>query len=283
VSGRLSVIGTPIGNLEDLSPRAARTLAAADIIACEDTRVARKLIARTLPGGARARLVPYHAHTQRGRTEELVHAVAAGAHVALTTDAGMPGLSDPGRHLVAACAAAGLPIEIVPGPSAVLAALVASGLPTGRFTFEGFLPRTSTARRRRLRALAGEERTLVLFEAPHRLEACLEEMAEAFGARPAAIARELTKIHEEVVRGTIPELLAAVRAAPPRGEITLVVEGAPEARPAAGVPDPAALARAVRARTRAGASRKDAIAAVAAERGVSKKLVYGAVLESKQT
>ncbi|HEV2686718.1 MAG TPA: 16S rRNA (cytidine(1402)-2'-O)-methyltransferase, partial [Actinomycetota bacterium] len=161
MSGVLSVVATPIGNLDDLSPRAARTLARADIIACEDTRVTRVLLQRAVPDRGHAKLLAVHARNERARVPELVRAVAGGSHVALVTDAGMPGLSDPGHRVIEACVDAGLRVEVIPGPSAVPAALVASGLPTARFVFDGFLPRTATARRRRIEVLAREERTLV--------------------------------------------------------------------------------------------------------------------------
>lgn len=279
MSGLLSVVATPIGNLDDLSPRAARALAGADVIACEDTRVARVLLGRVArdAGRSRARLIRYDARTEAARTPELVRAVASGSRVALTTDAGTPGLSDPGARLVAACREAGLRVEVIPGASAVTAALVASGLPTARFTFDGFLPHTRSARRRRLAALASEERTVVLFEAPHRLAASLADAAEILGPRRAAIARELTKVHEEVVRGTLPELAERIAASGVRGEVTLVIEGAPATATAA---EPADLAAAVGARVAAGESRRDAIAAVARERGVPKRTVYQAVVEA---
>lgn len=282
MTGLLSIVGTPIGNLDDLSPRAARALAAADIIACEDTRVARTLItrARLVTGEPiRARLIATHARNEEARTPELVHAIASGSRVALTTDAGMPGLSDPGHRLVAACAEAGLKMEVIPGPSAVPAALVASGLPTARFVFEGFLPRQAGARRRRLVELVTEERTLVLFEAPHRLADTLEAMADVFGVRRAAIARELTKLHEEIARGTLSELADRVRVAGVRGEVTLVVAGAeaPVRLDYSG-PD---LAAAVQRRIEAGEDKRAAIAAVAVATHTPKREVYQAVLEAK--
>jgi 16S rRNA (cytidine1402-2'-O)-methyltransferase len=181
MAGLLSVVATPIGNLNDLSPRAAAALGDADVIACEDTRVTRKLLTRV---ESRAKLIAYHARNERVRVPELVRRVAAGDRVALVTDAGTPGVSDPGQRLVAACLDAGLRVEVVPGPSAALAALVLSGLPTARFVFEGFLPRTASQRRRRLRVLATEERTIVLFESPHRLEESLADMR----ARPTVCA-----------------------------------------------------------------------------------------------
>ena len=269
MAGLLSVVATPIGNLDDLSPRAASALERADVIACEDTRVTRKLLTRV---NTRARLVPYHARNEDTRTPDLVHRVAAGEHVALVTDAGTPGVSDPGSRLVAACLDAGLRVEVVPGPSAALAALVVSGLPTARFVFEGFLPRTAAARRRRLRELAHEERTLVLFESPHRLASSLTDIVAVFGDRPAAIARELTKMHEEVTRGTLVELRDSIGERV-RGEVTLVIAGAArdEGAAPAGSDD---VAAALRATIAGGSSKKDAIARVATELGVPKKDVY---------
>jgi len=281
MSGLLSVVGTPIGNLDDLSPRAARAFAAADLIACEDTRVTRVLLHRVaaITGvRPRARLLATHARNEKQRVDELVRAVGAGSHVVLATDAGMPGLSDPGNRIVAACRAAGMRVEVIPGPSAVTTGLVASGLPSARFAFEGFLPRTGSARRRRLEVLAREERTIVIFEAPHRVARTLADAADLLGERAAAITRELTKIHEEVVRGTLPELAALVAARPPRGEITLVIAGTGEAGQAADA-DPASLVAAVEEHIEAGSTRRDAIAAVADETGVAKNLVYRAVLE----
>jgi 16S rRNA (cytidine1402-2'-O)-methyltransferase len=275
MAGLLSVVATPIGNLDDLSPRAARALERADVIACEDTRVTRKLLTRVQ---TRAKLVPYHATNERTRTADLVHRVAAGERIALVTDAGTPGISDPGHRLVAACAEAGLRIEIIPGPSAPIAALVLSGLPSARFVFEGFLPRTATARRRRLRELAREERTLVLFESPHRLAVSIEDMLGILGDRRAAVVRELTKIHEEARRGTLSELLESVRDGV-RGEVTVVVEGVgDEEEPRA---EPADVAERLRALIADGATKKDAIASVATDLGVSKKDVYRIAIEEK--
>ncbi|HEX9712522.1 MAG TPA: 16S rRNA (cytidine(1402)-2'-O)-methyltransferase [Actinomycetota bacterium] len=281
MSGLLSVVGTPIGNLDDLSPRAARAIQAADVIACEDTRVARVLLQRVAAvtgERSRARLVTYHARNERARVRELLARIGAGERVALTTDAGMPGLSDPGHRLIAACREAGYRVEVIPGASAVTTALVASGFPSARFVFEGFLPRTGASRRRRLDALAAEQRTIVLFESPHRVVVTLRDLAAAFGAdRPAAIARELTKMHEEVVRGSLAELAETLEAAGARGEITIVVAGAePEE---AAVAEPADLARDVADRMAAGTTKREAIAAVAAERAVPKRAVYQAVVD----
>jgi 16S rRNA (cytidine1402-2'-O)-methyltransferase len=218
-----------------------------------------------------------HARNERARVPELVRAVASGSHVALVTDAGMPGLSDPGHHVIRACLEAGLRVEVIPGPSAAPAALVASGLPTARFVFDGFLPRTATARRRRIEALAREERTLVLFEAPHRLVESLRALAEGLGPRRAAVARELTKVHEEVVRGTLPELAGRFAERGARGEITIVIEGASEPERASS--DPSDLAAEVAAEMSSGLGKRESIAAVAARSGVPKKIVYQAVLD----
>jgi 16S rRNA (cytidine1402-2'-O)-methyltransferase len=273
MAGLLSIVATPIGNLDDLSPRAARALEKADVIACEDTRVTRKLLTRVQ---TRAKLVPYHAQNERSRTPDLVHRVAAGERVALVTDAGTPGVSDPGQRLIAACVQAGLRIEIVPGPSAAIAALVLSGLPGARFVFEGFLPRTATARRRRLRDLVREERTLVLFESPHRLPESIEDMLAILGDRRAAVVRELTKMHEEVLRGSLSGLLEMVRDGV-RGEVTLVIEGVGESGELRA--EPAVIAERLRALIDDGVTKKDAIASVASELGVSKKDVYQVALD----
>lgn len=272
MAGKLSVVATPIGNLDDLSPRAARVLGDADVIACEDTRVTRKLLGRV---PSRARLVAYHAHNERARTPEIVRTVAGGGRVALVTDAGTPGVSDPGTRLVAACLDAGLAVEVIPGPSAALAALSASGLPSARFVFEGFLPKTGAARRRRLEALRDEGRTVVLFEAPHRLEDSLSDMVEVLGDRDAAMARELTKVHEEILRAPLSEVLERVRAVRPRGEVTLVVAGAPAVAPAV---DETELAERVRALMAEDVPKKEAIARVAIEARVPKKVVYSAAV-----
>ena len=273
MAGILSVVATPIGNLNDLSPRAAAALAEADVIACEDTRVTRKLLTRVT---TRAKLVAYHARNERARVPELVRRVAAGERVALVTDAGTPGVSDPGYRLVVACLEAGLRVEAVPGPSALLTALVLSGLPTARFVFEGFLPRTASQRRRRLRALAAEERTIVLFESPHRLEGSLADMRDALGDRRGAMARELTKMHEEVVRGSLSELYARA-AEGVRGEVTIVIEGAAKSDgEAAGRED---IASRLRALIEDGMAKKEAIARVAADLEVPKKEVYAVAIE----
>jgi 16S rRNA (cytidine1402-2'-O)-methyltransferase len=222
-AGQLLVVGTPIGNLEDLSPRAMRALADADAILCEDTRVTGKLAARF---GFRGTRFSCPAPREKTRIEQLLQRLGAGETVALVTDAGMPGLSDPGEHLVAAAAAAGFPVRVIPGPSAPAAALAISGLPAVPHLFLGFLPARSGERRRFLEEVKPRAETLVWFEAPHRLLDSLEDAARILGSRRACVARELTKIHEEAARGALPELAAEFRSrGEGRGEVTVVVEG----------------------------------------------------------
>jgi 16S rRNA (cytidine1402-2'-O)-methyltransferase len=226
VTGRLVLVGTPVGNLGDLSPRAEETLREADVVCCEDTRHSRKLFSHV--GITPKRLVAVHEHNEREMGETIAGWVLDGRVVALITDAGMPGISDPGERVVAAVVAAGGTVEVVPGPSAVLAALVASGLPTARFCFEGFLPRKGRERATAMARIAAEERTTVLFEAPNRVAATLADLAAACGDdRRVAVARELTKKFEEHWRGTVADAAARARAKEPMGEHVLVVEGAP--------------------------------------------------------
>lgn len=275
MAGRLLLCGTPIGNLDDMSPRAREALSSADVIACEDTRRTRKLLSHF---GIRAReLVSYHEANERRRTRMLASRVAAGETVVVVSDAGMPGVSDPGYQLVRACIDDSLPVEIVPGPSAAVAALVLSGLPPARFVFEGFLPRKPGERRRHIEELVGERRTIVLYESPHRVAACLEALHEVLGDRPAALCRELTKLYEEVRRGTLGDLLTSVLEDPPRGEIVLVVGGAVHAH--RDVPGPEELAARARALMAAGTDRKQAMVEVARDSGVSKRDVFDALVE----
>ncbi len=279
--GLLVLAGTPIGDLADAPPRLARELAEADVIAAEDTRRLRRLAA-ALGVPLTARVVSYFEANENARTGELVAELTAGRRVLLVTDAGMPSISDPGYRLVTAAIEAGVRVTAVPGPSAVLAALAVSGLPVDRFCFEGFLPRKAGERAARLAELADEPRTLVFFEAPHRLAATLAAMAQAFGPdRRAAVCRELTKTYEEVRRDTL-AALADWAAAGVRGEITVVVAGAGRAARRARPDDPAELARLVAERERAGQPRKAAIAAVAAEAGVPKRVVFDAVVAAKK-
>ncbi|MGV9727995.1 16S rRNA (cytidine(1402)-2'-O)-methyltransferase [Streptomyces albogriseolus] len=278
MTGTLVLAGTPIGDISDAPPRLAEELAGADVVAAEDTRRLRRLT-QALGVTPKGRVVSYFEGNETARTPELVEELAGGARVLLVTDAGMPSVSDPGYRLVAAAVERDIRVTAVPGPSAVLTALALSGLPVDRFCFEGFLPRKAGERLGRLREVADERRTLVYFEAPHRLDDTLAAMAEVFGAeRRAAVCRELTKTYEEVRRGPLAEL-AVWAAEGVRGEITVVVEGAPEKGP--GEIDDAELVRRVRVREEAGERRKEAIAAVAAEAGLPKRQVFDAVVAAK--
>lgn len=267
--GALVLIGTPIGNLGDLSPRAVEELARADVVACEDSRRTGRLLQHA---GVRARaLLVVNDHNEAQRVGEVLTRLARGERVAVVTDAGMPGISDPGERLVRAAARDGHTVEVVPGPSAAIAALVASGLPTARFVFEGFLSRKAGTRRRRLAELVDDPRTLVFYEAPHRLAATLTDLCAVLGAwRRVAVARELTKLHEEIWRGHLNEAAAWAAETPPRGEIALVVQGALPPGPA----DEADVEAAVRARLDAGDSARDAATTVAADLGVPKRQAY---------
>jgi 16S rRNA (cytidine1402-2'-O)-methyltransferase len=267
--GCLVVVGTPIGNLGDLSPRAVEELDRADVVACEDTRRTGKLLERA---GVRAgALVVVNDHTEAGRIGEVLRRLERGERIALVTDAGMPGISDPGERLVRAVVDAGHPVEVVPGPSAAIAGLVVSGLPAGRFVFEGFLPRRGAGRAERLRDLSGERRTMVLFESPHRLARTIADLAGSMGSdRPVSIARELTKLHEEVWRGTLADAARHVTDVTPRGEYVVVVGGAPEPDE----PDDAAIRAALAAAVADGATMRDAVTDVSARLGVARRRVY---------
>ncbi|MFD4723965.1 16S rRNA (cytidine(1402)-2'-O)-methyltransferase [Streptomyces seoulensis] len=280
MTGTLVLAGTPIGDVADAPPRLSKELAEADVIAAEDTRRLRRLTQAlgVTPGG---RVVSYFEGNESARTPELVEELRGGARVLLVTDAGMPSVSDPGYRLVAAAVEHDIKVTAVPGPSAVLTALALSGLPVDRFCFEGFLPRKGGERLSRLREVAEERRTLVYFEAPHRLDDTLAAMAEVFGAdRRAAVCRELTKTYEEVKRGPLAEL-AAWAAEGVRGEITVVVGGAPDSGPEE--LDAEELVRRVRIREEAGERRKEAIAAVATEAGLPKRVVFDAVVAAKRS
>jgi 16S rRNA (cytidine1402-2'-O)-methyltransferase len=275
-AGTLQVVATPIGNLGDLSPRAAAALRDATLVLAEDTRRTGKLLAHV---GSAVPQRSLHEHNERDRVDEVLALLADGATIALVSDAGTPAVSDPGYRVLAACAATGVRIEPIPGPSAALAALVASGLPTDRVAFEGFLPRKGGPRRDRLAELAADPRTLVLFVAPHRAAADLGDLADALGPdRPAVLARELTKLHEEVLRGTLASLTERATAGPLKGELSLVVAGAPAAV-AAPADDDELVAR-VRALVATGTAKKTAIAEVARGAGVPKRTVYQAVVDA---
>ncbi|MDT4991118.1 MAG: rRNA (cytidine1402-2-O)-methyltransferase [Actinoplanes sp.] len=274
-TGRVVLVGAPLGNVGDASTRLRETLATADVVAAEDTRRLARL-ARDLDITVAGRIVSYFEGNEERRTPDLIEALRGGAVVAVVTDGGMPSVSDPGYRLVRAALDAGFPVTAAPGPSAVTTALALSGLPSDRFAFEGFLPRTGSGRRSRLRGLTAEPRTLVFFEAPHRIADTLADLTTAFGAdRPAAVCRELTKTYEEIRRGTLTELADWAAGQKPRGEITVVVGGAPdrpEDRPADGE-----LRAAVAQREAAGDSRRDAIQAVADAYGLRKREVYALV------
>ncbi|MBI4277935.1 MAG: 16S rRNA (cytidine(1402)-2'-O)-methyltransferase [Armatimonadetes bacterium] len=295
--GALYLVATPIGNLEDLTLRALRVLREVDLIACEDTRRTRKLLAHH---DVHTPVISYHEHNERTRAADLVARLAAGASVALVSDAGMPGISDPGHVLVREALASAIAVVPVPGPSAVTAALAVAGLPAEQFTFVGFLPRRPGERRRAMEALRGLPHTLVLFEAPHRIVRTLADIRGVLGDRRVALVREMTKVHEEIIRGTAGEVMARLEAAVPRGEMTLVVAGAaPEdqvAHPGAGAGDqerrgassettetsaesrpsaaPATVEEHLRRLLAAGVSRRDAVRRVAAAHGLPRREVY---------
>jgi 16S rRNA (cytidine1402-2'-O)-methyltransferase len=267
----LVVVGTPIGNLGDLSPRAVEALRTADVIACEDTRRTRKLLSHAgIPAEGRLRAV--HAHNEEREAARIVEEVGAGRIVVYATDAGMPGVSDPGSCVVIACRTAGLAVQVVPGPSAALAALALSGLPADRFVFEGFLPRKGRVRRERLAAIATEPRTVVLFEAPGRIPSTLADLAAACGGeRRVCVAREITKVHEEVFSGALEVAAALAASTEPRGEHVIVVAGLPP--DLAPVPDDA-LEAAVRDALDRGLSARDAATEVASALAVPKRRAY---------
>jgi 16S rRNA (cytidine1402-2'-O)-methyltransferase len=267
----LVLVGTPIGNLGDLSPRAVEALRTADAVAAEDTRRTRALLsAAGIPGGHR--LLAVHAHNERRLAREIVERIRRGERVAYVTDAGMPAIADPGERLVGACLAAGLAVEVVPGPSAAVAALVLSGLPTTRWAFEGFLPRKGTRRARRLADVAADARTTVLYESPHRLAATLADLAAACGPdRRCAVARELTKRFEEVWRGPLGDAAARAAERTPLGELVVVVAPAPEAHEE---PDDEDLTELVDELLAAGATARDAADEVAERFGVARRRAY---------
>lgn len=288
-AGTLYVCATPIGNLEDITLRALRILREADRVAAEDTRETRKLLTHyEIP--AAGRLVSYHEHNQATRGPELIAELLQGRSIALVTDAGLPGISDPGQDLVRRARAAQVPVVVVPGANAALTALLAAGVDTSRFAFEGFLPRTGKARRQRLSAIAADPRSIVLYESPHRLVATLDDLAGVIGARPVSVARELTKRFEETRTGSAAELAEHYRTAGVKGEISLVIEaleappegtldGAAPVEGAAAVPGD--LAQAVMRLTENGISQKEAMRSVAQKYNVGRRAVYEAVLAAK--
>ena len=275
MSGTLYLVPTPIGNLGDVSRRCAETLAAVDFIAAEDTRVSLKLLNHL---EIKKPLVSYHEHNKKESGPRIVERLLAGESCALVTDAGCPAISDPGEDLVRLCAEAGVPVCAIPGPCAAITALSVSALATGRFTFEGFLPAQKKDRRARLERLKTEERTMIFYEAPHRLQETLNELCAAFGPdRPISLCRELTKLHEEVLRLRLGEAVARYAENEPRGEYVLVVAGAEQSAEAVSLEQAVAM---VRELTEGGTRTKDAVRQVAEETGVSKNALYAAVVDA---
>jgi len=275
--GALFVVGTPIGNLEDVTLRALRTLREVDLIAAEDTRVTRKLLARY---DIRTPITSYHENSPPSKLESLLRRLREGANIAVVSDAGMPGISDPGADLIAAGLQEGIPVTAIPGPTALMTALVLAGLPTDRFAFVGFPPAARQARHRALEGLRDRGETLLFYEAPHRLDASLADMREILGDRRAAAARELTKVHEEVARGSLSELIAHFASSRPRGEITLIVEGASRREDAAPTVDFAEALADVERLVREGVSLRDAARQVAESTGHPRRALYQAALKN---
>lgn len=278
----LYLVATPIGNLGDLSPRARDVLSMVDFLAAEDTRVTQRLL--TACGLPRKPMVSYYEHNRRARGEQVLARLLAGESCALVTDAGTPAVSDPGEDLVALCAAHDVPVYPVPGPCAAVCALAASGLPTGRFCFEGFLSVNKKARREHLGALASETRTMIFYEAPHKLCQTLLDLKEAFGGeRHLSLSRELTKLHEQTLRMTLAQACVYFENTPPRGEFVLILEGAPALEPEQDEDERLACAADEVARLVAsGQTQKDAVKAVSASAGVKKNALYRLVLGSSE-
>ena len=272
MSGTLWIVGTPIGNLGDLGPRAAEVMGAVDLVAAEDTRRTGRLLHGI---GLKRPMVALFEGNERERTEELLARLRQGDDIAVVTDGGMPSVSDPGFRIVRACADEGIDVRVVPGPSAAIAALVISGLPTDRFAFEGFLPRKSGDRITRLAELRGDPRTLVVFESPRRVKPLLRDVLVSFGDRQVAVARELTKLHEEVRRGRVSEVLAELGDADLKGEVVVVIAGAPGAE---AIDIDACVAEA-RELIAGGMRKRDAARAIAERHRVSANEVYRALLE----
>lgn len=280
MSGKLYVVGTPIGNLSDFSPRAVKTLSEVDFIAAEDTRVTRKLLNHF---AIKKPLISYFEHNKRERGEIICNRILSGEDCALVSDAGMPAISDPGELLVAQCASLGIPVYVVPGPSAVISALAVSGLPTGRFTFEGFLSVNKKSRREHLKEVEQERRTMIFYEAPHKLPGTLKDMLDAFGDRRIALVRELTKIHEEVIRTTLVQAVERFSQETPRGEFVLVIEGRQESSQSQAeysLPKAVVLAKKW---IDQGKSAVEASKLTAQETGLKKNEIYRELLKEKKT
>ena len=278
MSGPLYLVATPIGNLSDFSPRAIEALQQADFIAAEDTRVSVKLLNHF---EIKRPLLSYHEHNHVSAGQQILQRLLAGENCALVTDAGTPAISDPGEDIVRLCAQAGVPVYSVPGCCALISALAVSGLPTGRFTFEGFLSVNRRSRREHLSSLLSERRTMIFYEAPHKLLTTLEDLCEAFGSdRRVSMSRELTKLHEETLRTTLGEALEHFRQTPPKGEFVLVVEGVGERDDLAVTPEEA-VAQVLRLQEERGLKTKEAVRQVAADTGLSTNELYDAVLKAR--
>ena len=275
MSGILYLVGTPIGNLSDFSPRAISTLESADFIAAEDTRVSLKLLNHF---GIKKPLVSYHQHNYASAGQSILERLLSGESCALVTDAGMPAISDPGEDLVRLCAQNSVEVQTIPGPSALISALALSGLPTGRFTFEGFLTTNKKDRRAHLSSLSAEQRTMIFYEAPHKLKGTLADLFEAFGDRPIALCRELTKLHEETRRTTIAQAMVYYEENDPKGEFVLVVAGAePVEEVSVTLEDAVAM---VLKRREQGERMKDAVRQVCTDTGLNKNELYEAALKA---
>ena len=277
MAGTLYLVPTPIGNLGDISQRMADTLAQADFIAAEDTRVSIKLLNHL---GLKKLMVSYHRHNTETGGQAVISRLMAGENCALVTDAGMPAISDPGEELVAECAALDIPVVVIPGPCALVAALAVSGQPTGRFTFEGFLPMNKKNRKAHLESLRKEERTMIFYEAPHKLCATLEDLSRAFGEdRPISLCRELSKLHEEVIRTTLGEAAARYEAQQPKGEFVLVVRGAqPQEEQEVTLEDGLAMVERLREQ---GLSMRDAVKQAAKDLGLPRNQLYELAVSQK--
>lgn len=277
MSGTLYLVATPIGNLQDLSPRAAATLENADFIAAEDTRVSIKLLSHL---GLKKPMVSYHEHNRAAAGAAILDRLLNGETCALVTDAGTPAISDPGEDIVRLCADHGVTVQAIPGCCALISALAVSGLPTGRFVFEGFLPVNRTERKKRLQVLLDEERTIIFYEAPHRLRSTLSDLLETFGDRQAALCRELTKLHEDTMRTTLAQAAAWYAENEPRGEYVLVLAGAARNQETAvTLEEGAAL---VLERRERGERMKDAVRQVAADTGLARNELYDAALRASR-
>ncbi len=275
MSGTLYLVGTPIGNLSDFSPRAVATLEEVDFIAAEDTRVSMKLLNHF---GIKKPLVSYHQHNYTTAGQAILARLLAGENCALVTDAGMPAISDPGEDLVRLCGEHGVTVYTTPGPSALISALALSGLPTGRFTFEGFLTTDKKERRAHLKSLTAEQRTMIFYEAPHKLRGTLADLLEAFGDRPISLSRELTKLHEETIRTTLAAAVTYYETTEPKGEFVLVIAGAaPVEELTVTLEDAVAM---VLRRREQGERMKDAVRQVSADTGLNKNELYDAALKA---